>query len=470
MPICSREAAAAIWQAGVAAVDPRLLVRDFARGHLAPAYECESVESVLVLGAGKAGRAMVEGLQEGLPPHMTQRGLVLVPQGGEGQFGQVEVRAVRPAGINLPTAEAMRGTLAMLDLAAACQAHERIVVLVSGGGSAITPAPVAGVTLEEKIATTRLLAQAGADIVQLNTVRKHLSRFKGGGLIARIGQSPLGIEARNAGSHPVGQTVPKVSALIISDVVGDPLETIGSGPTVADPSTFADSVACGRDLGVWDKLPESVRRYLERGLRGESNETLKSLPGWVENAVLGSNRIALSAAQSEARKRGWKTLNLGSFFEGDTRALAAFHLALIRSIRRGEPQEPPLCLLSGGETTVKLGPDPRPGGRNQEFALTLLRQLHPDEAGGLCLLAAGTDGEDGPTNAAGGFVDAQAKAIWQRRWGQDRPRMQARVDCFDNHALLGELDALFSPGATGTNVMDLRVALIGGSEPPGSSQ
>lgn len=191
-PKATRSEAIAIWKAGVAAVDPVGLVREFAQNHLFSSFSKEKVHKVLVVGAGKAGFAMAQGLKEGLPPSIIQRGLVLVPQGSAGQLGKVEVREVRPGGINLPTPEAMQGTLEILDLAANCPQDERIVVLVSGGGSALTPAPVPEISLAEKLQATRVLAQAGADIVQLNTVRKHLSRFKGGGFISHVAHSPLG--------------------------------------------------------------------------------------------------------------------------------------------------------------------------------------------------------------------------------------------------------------------------------------
>lgn len=450
-PKAIRSEAIAIWKAGVVAVDPVRLVREFAQTQLVPSFAKEKINKVLVVGAGKAGFAMAQGLKEGLPPSVDQRGLVLVPQGSAGQLGNVEVRAVRSAGVNLPTPEAMQGTLEILDLAANCPKNERIVVLVSGGGSALTPAPVSEISLEEKLQTTRILSQAGADIVQLNTVRKHLSRFKGGGFISQVTRSPLA-QLRGA--------APRVYSLIISDVIGDPLDVISSGPTVDDPSTFADSITICKSLGVWEELPPRVKKYLSSQFGKSDKETLKQIPRWVQNTVLGSNRVALMASQIEAEKRGWPVLNLGSFFDGDTRALSSFHLALLRSIRQGQPLPPPVCILSGGETTVRLGPNPGPGGRNQEFALSLLQTLKPEEAKGLCLLAAGTDGEDGPTPSAGGFVDAKALAQWQSIWNLEGSRVKGALDRNENHALLKELGALFSPGPTGTNVMDLRVGLV----------
>lgn len=447
----SRDEAAAIWSAGVAAVDPGKLVRDHSQTSLASRLMEEKVEEVLVLGAGKAGQAMARGLREGLPRSIRLKGLVLVPEGGQCQVDGVEVRAVRPPGANLPTPLAMAGTLEMLGLATRALPGQRVVALVSGGASAMTPAPVDGITLEDKLTTTQVLSRSGADIHQLNTVRKHLSRFKGGGLAAAVARSPLG------GLSAMGS---RLFALIISDVVGDPLEVIGSGPTVADPSTFADCLDICQTLGVWQELPASVRTHLEKGFSQPVQETLKVMPTWVENSLLGSNRHALQTAADFARGKGWPVLNLGPFFEGDTRSLAAFHLALFRSIRQGLPQSPPVCVLSGGETTVKLGPNPGPGGRNQEFALSLLRTLKKEETSGFSLLAAGTDGEDGPTPAAGGFVDTQAWDALDRFKRSDPASFHSLLAHDENHAILKECQALFQPGPTGTNVMDLRVGLL----------
>ncbi len=436
----------AIFQAGLVAVDPQKLVKNAAiRDLLGP----RPPKGVLVLGAGKAGASMARGLTEALFGHLSCRGLVLVPAGSEGNFGKVEVRAVRPAASNLPTQKALDGTLELMQLAATVNPWEQVVVLLSGGASALTPAPVAGVTLEEKLQTTKLLANAGASIHQLNGVRKHLSRFKGGGLLQAFEPTP-----------------PPFSLLtyILSDVVGDPLEVIGSGPTVADPSTFAQCIADCQKLGVWELLPQTVLKYLGQG--DSKQETLKQTPPWAINEILGSNRIALEACASKAHEMGWETINLGSAFEGDTLALASGHLEILRNIRQrsfpgiSQTNQRPICLLSGGETTMRLVANPGPGGRNQAFALELLLSLGQAEVNHLCLLSAGTDGEDGPTSAAGAWVDEQA---WQslKGWSNDHPREAERLlSTQSSNLLLGHAHALFAPGPTGTNVMDLRLGVI----------
>ncbi len=441
-----REVIEWIFQAGIDAVDPQKLVKNaITRDLLGP----NQPQGVVVLGAGKAGAKMARGLVEGLWGKVPCRGLVLVPSGMEGLFGNVEVRAVRPGASNLPTQKALEGTQSLLDLARGVNPMEQVVVLLSGGASALTPAPVFGITLEEKIQTTSLLASAGASIQQLNGVRKHLSQFKGGGLLQEFCPAP--------------PQFPLI-AYILSDVVGDPVEVIGSGPTVADSSTFAQCISDCQSLGVWDQLPKAVQDYLGKG--NFKNETLKQTPPWVNNQILGSNKIALEACSQKARSLGFKTIQLGSGFEGDSLALARDHLEIIRSIRQRSIEgnfkagTRPICILSGGETTMRLVTHPGPGGRNQAFALELLLALGCEEVKRLCLLSAGTDGEDGPTTAAGGWVDAMA---WQKLhdWVDRNPqKAEQLLASQSNHQLLEYAGALFSPGPTGTNVMDVRLGVF----------
>ena len=450
-----RSTVESIFRAGVEAVDPAKLVEEAILKDLAGN---KATKKIVVLGAGKAGSAMARGLVRALerePGKVGCRGLVLVPQGSECQLNGIEVRAVRPAASNLPTPEAHKGTLELLELAKSIQSGERVVMLLSGGASALTPAPVPGITLEEKLQTTKILARAGATINQLNGVRKHLSLFKGGGLLKAIGPQP--------DSAPV-------LTYILSDVVGDPLDVIGSGPTVADEHQFADCVADCQQLGVWDALPESVRNHLLSGEKDPSLETLKSTPPWVKNLVLGSNRIALEACKAKATQLGMDVLSLGSCFEGDAVALAGFHTDLIRGLladpntfSRGDvpgSQPRPICLLSGGETTMRLCPNPGPGGRNQAFALEMLLRLKENETRRICLLSAGTDGEDGPTSAAGGWVDLAAQGNLNRWISKHSTEAKIGMDSQASFTLLGHAHALFSPGPTGTNVMDVRIGVL----------
>jgi glycerate 2-kinase len=318
--------------------------------------------------------------------------------------------------------------------------------LLSGGGSALLPAPVSGITLPDKQRVTLLLHGCGATINEMNAVRKHLSRCKGGQLACAFKGRLL-------------------HSLIISDVVGDPLDVIASGPTSADPTTFAQALDILRkydllpsgSLEPQGSVPFSVVEYLERGLRREEPETLKVLPANITNHVIGNNQLALGAAVSRARELGYSVLNLGSHLEGETRQLAGFHAGLVRAVQRdGIPVPAPACILSGGETTVALPRSHGLGGRNQEFVLAAIHELGPGNLGKTVVLSGGTDGEDGPTDAAGaiGDVDTLARAA-------DRNLEPAKfLTLHDAYHFFASTNDLLKTGLTETNVMDLRLLLI----------
>jgi hydroxypyruvate reductase/glycerate 2-kinase len=272
----------------------------------------------------------------------------------------------------------------------------------------------------------------------MNCVRKHLSRVKGG---------------RLAEAFP-GK---KLLSLIVSDVVGDPLDVIASGPTAPDPTTFADALAVLARYGLTDAAPPAVRRHLEAGRAGKVNETPKAIPANVENRLIGSNRVALDAAKRKAEELGYRVLDLGSFVEGETRQVAVAIAGIIRSVKSdGVPIQPPACLLLGGETTVTLGDDPGKGGRNQEFALAALVKLGAAGMRGVTVLSGGTDGEDGPTDAAGAVVDVStlAEVARQQLAAEDYLRRH------DAYTLFDRAGGLIRSGLTGTNVMDVRVILV----------
>jgi len=291
------------------------------------------------------------------------------------------------------------------------------------------------VTLSEKRDLTCLLLAAGADIHEINAVRKHLSRIKGGEL-ARLA-SPA-----------------RVESLLLSDVVGDNLDVIGSGPTAPDVSTFADAAAVLKRYDIWRRAPESVRVRLECGFRGEIPETPK--PGdaafrRVRNTVIGSNRLALTAAAGRARELGYRTLILSSEIVGETREIARMHAAILReAAHAGRPVKPPACIISGGETTVTLTGNGL-GGRNQEFALAAALDI----AGlpNAVVFSAGTDGTDGPTDAAGAIADGATLVR--------NPDARRHLDNHDSYRYFESLGDLVKTGPTHTNVMDVRLMLIG---------
>jgi hydroxypyruvate reductase/glycerate 2-kinase len=266
----------------------------------------------------------------------------------------------------------------------------------------------------------------------MNCVRKHLSRVKGG----RLAEAFRG---------------KRLVSLIISDVVGDPLDVIASGPTAPDPTTFADAKRVLDKYGVWGRCPADVTAHLQKGCDGVIPDTPKSLPANVENRVIGNNALALTTARRTAEGLGYRVLDLGPFVEGETKDVAAMTAGIVRNVReRGEPLSPPACVLIGGETTVTLGANPGQGGRNQEFTLAALCHLGRDGMKGVAVLSGGTDGEDGPTDAAGAAVDETTPL------GGASDAL-ARHDAYPFFDRVG---GLIRTGPTGTNVADVRVIVV----------
>jgi glycerate-2-kinase len=306
---------------------------------------------------------------------------------------------------------------------------------LTGGASALLVAPAEGISLEDKIRTTELLLRSGADIRELNAVRKHLSRVKGGHLAEKMAPA-------------------SILALVISDVIGDDLSSIGSGPAVADPTTFSECRRIASRYGLAERLPASVRRRLEEGAAGIHPETPK--PGdpslaLVRHVILASNRLSLEAARVRAEELGFETRVFRSDMVGNVHEVASQLSAKLVEISRGSTR--PTALVAGGELTLTVK-GAGLGGRNQEFALVSARDL--EGASGVVLLSAGTDGTDGPTDAAGAFADG---TTWERarRAGLDPRSMLADNDSYPLFERLGDL---LKTGPTGTNVNDLVIALF----------
>jgi len=436
-----RKAARSIFEAAVRAVDPgeairRHLIREGSRlcvGH--ETVDLAKVGEVVVVGCGKAAAPMAASVEEILGDRIS-RGVVVT------KYGHVQpTRLIRihEAGHPVPDDAGIAGAQAILDHLRGLGPDDLVLVLISGGGSALTPAPVEGITLGEKQALTKALLACGADIREMNALRKHISRFKGGQL-ARA--------ARPA----------RVVTLILSDIVGDPLDAIASGPTVPDPTTYADALDILDKYRIRGEIPAAIRNRLEAGARGEVPETPKPddlLFARVHNTIVGSNIQALEAARSEGRALGLTPMILSSSIEGETREIARMHAALAREVRTsGNPVKPPACLISGGETTVTLRGSGK-GGRNQEFVLAAALDI-----AGLAetaILSAGTDGTDGPTDAAGAIADgetcARALALGLNPRGS--------LDGNDAYPFFEKLGDLILTGPTNTNVMDVRLLLVG---------
>jgi glycerate 2-kinase len=425
----SREHAVSIWSAAVDAVRPAPLVRC--------AVESEkwlrAAPRILVVGAGKAGPGMAAGLEAALADRLDRlEGLVNVPEGMTADLKRIRLHAARPQGVNEPTAEGVAGAEEMLRLLQSARADDVAVCLLSGGGSALLPAPVEGVSLADKQAVTKLLHRCGATIDEMNCVRKHLSRAKGG----RLAEAFRG---------------KRLVSFIISDVVGDPLDVVASGPTAPDPTTFADALAVLTRHGLQDSTPVAVLRHLEAGRDGKLPETPKVIPAGVENCIIGSNRVAVHAAKRKAEELGYCVLDLGSYVEGETRQVAIAVAGIARSVKEDRvPFGSPACILLGGETTVSLGDKPGKGGRNQEFALALLAKLGAKGMTGVTVLSGGTDGEDGPTDAAGAVADANTPLAGA----------EEHLHRHDAYHFFAAAGGLMRSGLTGTNVMDVRVILV----------
>ena len=384
-----------------------------------------------MLGGGKAGAAMSAAVEDCLPEQLDRiEGMVNVPAESARPLRRIRLHAARPAGSNHPTPEGVAGTEEILRLAREAGPDDVALCLLSGGGSALLPAPAPGVTLADKQDVTRLLHACGATIYEMNAVRKHLSAFKGG----RLAQAFAGRA---------------MYSLIISDVIGDPLDVIASGPTAADPTTFGDALAVLERYALRGKTPAKVIEHLERGARGEIPETPKSLPANVHNFIIGNNAMALAAAEVRARELGYTIMNLGSELAGETRDLARSQAQLVRDLAG----KGPMCIISGGETTVTLNERPGKGGRNQEFVLAAILELGEPALEGVVVLSGGTDGEDGPTDAAGaiGHAGSLARA---RQLALDPVRFLERHDSYSFFAAAGDL---LVTGLTQTNVMDVRV-------------
>lgn len=430
-----RRQAAAILEAALAAVDPAEAVRRTLRlqdGLLAAGEACYALDEfdhIYVVGAGKAGAPMAQAVEELLGERITA-GSVTVKYGYTAPIRRV--RLVE-AGHPVPDEAGMRGAAAILALLERATPRDLVLVLISGGGSALLPAPLPGTTLADLQTLTNQLLRAGATITEINCVRKHLDALKGG---------RLALKANGA----------RILALVLSDIVGNPLDMIASGPTTADATTFTDALAILGRYRLLEGAPAPLLDALRRGADGAIAETLK--PGApelrrVQNLVIASNEIAAAAAERAAVAAGFHTLLLTTYLEGEAREAARVLASLAKSIRAdGRPLTRPACILCGGETTVTVRGEGR-GGRNQELALAAALSL--EGLDGVMLASLATDGTDGPTDAAGALVEGDTIAR-ARALGLDPYDYLARNDSYAFFTALGDL---LLTGPTNTNVNDL---------------
>ncbi|VAX41238.1 D-glycerate 2-kinase, partial [hydrothermal vent metagenome] len=351
---------------------------------------------------------------------------------------KIHLHAARPAGFNEPTEEGVQGTDQIFEMVSQLEEDDLCIVLLSGGGSALLPAPVKEISLNDKRDVTQQLMQAGATINELNIVRKQLSRIKGGGLAKA---------ARNT----------QLVALIISDVINDPLDIIASGPTVVDTSTPQEALDILKKFSTTRQFPQRVLKYLEQktAMPVEEQQSFAH----VTNHIIGNNKVALQAAKMKAEELGFQVIDLGSH-NGGVASDVGVALAKQAMQIRDESQEltMPVCLLSGGEPVVHLTKTEklRKGGRNQELVLAGLQYFWDDGMSRVVLLSGGTDGEDGPTNAAGAMADAFV--INDAHANHMTPAGYLAIN--NSYPFFETLEALLKTGPTHTNVMDLRVVLV----------
>ena len=430
-----REDMMAVLSAALQAVDPAQAVRNCVRREGARltvgdhAYDLDSYRRIFVVGAGKAGGPMAQALEETLGDRLAG-GVVNVKEGYAVPTQHIElVEAAHP----VPDENGLRGAERILRMAADAGADDLVFCLISGGGSALMELPAGDVSLDDLQHLTDLLLRSGATINEVNTIRKHISQVKGGGLARAAAPATL-------------------IALILSDVVGNPLDFIASGPTVPDTTTFQDAWKLLEKYRLQDAIPGSVQAQLRGGLNGEIPDTPKAgdpLFARTASVLVGSNEIAARAALDAATALGYNAVLVTTWVEGEAREVAKVMAGVAKGlIRHHSPVPPPACLIFGGETTVTVRGEGK-GGRSQEMALAAALALDGWED--VAVMAVGTDGTDGPTDAAGGIADGAVRGRAQTL-GLDP---LAYLDRNDSYHFLQQTDALLVTGPTNTNVNDL---------------
>jgi hydroxypyruvate reductase len=435
-----RRDAEAIFYAGLGAVEPAAAVKKAVRrdaNHLFirdMRIDLSDLKDLYIIGAGKAAAPMARAIEEILAGRITD-GIICTKYGHGAPVTCIDIVE---AGHPVPDENSRKGAEKMMSLVSRASEKDLVICLISGGGSALLSLPPPGVTLADKQHTAQTLLACGARIHEINTIRKHLSGIKGG-LLARA-------------AYPA-----RLVTLILSDVVGDDPDVIASGPTVADRSRFSDAGAIMKSYGIIDQVPGAVTAHLEAGMAGKIPETPKPGDICFETAypfIIGSNTAAILAAKGAAEGLGYNTLVLSSMIEGETREVARVHAAMAKEIlKSGNPVARPACLLSGGETTVTIRGKGK-GGRNQEFALAAALEIPMLE--NIVLLSAGTDGTDGPTDAAGAIADGQTVCRAHALGLIPREHLLNN----DAYPFFNHLNDLVITGPTRTNVMDLRIVLV----------
>jgi len=436
----ARELALKSLEAAIKAVDPKSIIKSKiglkgsvlqVNGHT---FDLKKFKNIYVVGGGKASGSMAEALEEVLGDKITG-GLVNIPKGSK---HRTKIVKLHEASHPIPDESGVEGTRKMLEIAEKAGENDLVICLISGGGSSLMPMPRGEITIADKRRITEDLLKCGATINEINTVRKHISEFKGGWLAKK--------------AYPA-----TILNLILSDVLGDPLDFIASGPTVPDSTTFSDAIKVLKNYGLWDRAPESIKKVLTDGEKGLIPETPKADDEAfkkVFNVVIGNNRAASMAACETLKSEGLNTLLLTSLLEGEARHVGTVLASLTREVlASGNPIKKPAGMVAGGETTVTVTGKGR-GGRNQEIALAASLKIRGLD--GVVIASLSTDGVDGPTDAAGAIVDgktiARAEALGLR----------AEEFLADNNSygFFSQLGDLILTGPTGTNVNDVSVIVV----------
>ncbi|MCE4614391.1 MAG: glycerate kinase [Desulfurococcales archaeon] len=429
-----------ILNSGLAAADPRERVMET----LSVEGNCIKVKGkkycgyreIYVAGFGKASRRMAEGVYSAIGG-LIEDGLIIVPKGSPANpIGCIKIlEGEHP----LPNGLTLSSSLRLLDYLTSLPEDSLLILLISGGGSALFEVPAGNVSLKDISQTAGMLMKSGADIVELNAVRKHLSKVKGGQLLRYINPS-------------------KIISLIISDVVGDRLDSIASGPTAPDKTTFQNAFNVLVKYGLWEKVPEGVRSHIENGVKGLVQETVKKgdpLLSKVKNVIIASNSISLKAMGETAKVEGWKTIVLTSRMRGEAREVGKLIAGIIESISyENMPAKPPVVLLAGGETTVTVR-GRGVGGRNQELCLSILLELSQQDIG-FTIACMGSDGIDGTSPAGGAYIDS---ALYREALSRNLDPKSYLLEN-DSYTFFKRLNRTIETGYTGTNVNDFLVAII----------
>jgi hydroxypyruvate reductase len=437
-----------IYRDGVKAVDPAGLISSCIQkdgrqltihgGGAEISEDLSRYRQVIVLGIGKAPARMAFAMEDVLGDELAA-GFIITKYGHGRELGKIQVLE---AGHPVPDENSLKGARLLTRMAAAADDHTLIINLISGGGSSLLCLPADGISLEDKRRATKALLASGANIDEMNCIRKHLSKVKGGGL-ARIA-SPA-----------------RLINLILSDVIGDRIDTIASGITAPDPTTFQDALAIVRKYALEDKLPQAVKDHLVRGAKGNIPETPKAdNPVFCNtvNIILGNNTLAVNTARKTAERLGYDARILSTTLVGEASGAGSYFAQLAKAIDPGQSgMAKPAIILAGGETTVTIRGKGK-GGRNQEMALAFAVELHRISPGSqnIFFLSAGTDGSDGPTDAAGALVTPalmeQMKTI--------SAKASACLAENDAYHFFEDTGCLFKTGPTYTNVCDIQILAV----------